>query len=83
MSWMSVKKGLKGGRIVGEARGCGWSWSGGMAREVSMVGRGADRSRYVFGLSGGSLLGVGEGRNNGGILDGRLLGWGRGIENAS
>lgn len=28
-----------------------------------------ERGRYVFDLSGGSLLGGGEGRNNGGILD--------------
>jgi hypothetical protein len=34
-------------------------------------------------LSGGSLLGGEEGCNNGGILDDRLLGWERGLENAS
>jgi hypothetical protein len=72
-SWMRVKKGEKGGLMEGEAGGCGWE--GGMPWEVSMVGRGAERGRYVFVLSGGSLLRGREGRNKGGILDGRLLGY--------
>jgi len=73
VSWMRVKKGEKGGRVEGEAGG--WGWEGGMPWEVLMVGRGAERGRYVFVLSGGSLLGGGDGRNKGGILDVRLLGY--------
>jgi hypothetical protein len=52
-----------------EGEAGGWGWEGGMPIEVSMVGRGGERGRYVFDLSGGSLLGGEEGRNNGGILD--------------
>lgn len=81
MSWIRVKKGLKGGRMEGEAGGWEW-WSEFIAGEVSMVAGAADRGRYEVGLSGGSLLRGGEGRNNGGILDGECWdGWGRGREN--
>jgi hypothetical protein len=45
-----------------------------MARAGSMVVGGADRGRYVFCLSGGSLLRGGEGRNKGGMLDGEYKG---------
>jgi len=54
-----------------------------MVIEVLIVVGRADKGRYVFGLSGGSLLGGREGRNKGGILDGGCLGWARGIKNMS
>lgn len=73
VSWMSVKKGAKGGRTEGEAGGLGCS--GFIPMEVSIVGRGAEEGWILLGLSGGSLLGGGKGGNNGGILDRRLLGW--------
>jgi len=72
VSWMSVKKGAKVGRMEGEAGG--WGCSEFMPMEVSIVGRGAEECWILLGLSGGSLLGGGKGDNNGGILDKWLLG---------
>ena len=73
LSWMSVKKGANGGRLEGEAGGWGCC-SGFMPMEVSIVVRGAEEGWILLGLSGGSLLLGGDGDNNGGISDRRLLG---------
>lgn len=64
VSVMRVKNGANGGRCVSEAEGL----VGPCPTEVSRVGRGGDKMDFRLFLSGGSLLGGGEG-----VIDGTIL----------